>query len=174
MEPRDWPQGSDSTSGRITCLGEPPTYTPGASYGSQPSRLLPAATLAPDPAIDQPWPVSSRQKGSCAHLSLSSSPEPLHRQEDEVSGRPASPTVMLQASLQPHLRVRSLGQPAPEQQRLSAHRSLAQRLKPLVKTRAHRKENVHPPYCCSVLGAPTQICRDTLSKCSSLPRHPQA
>ena len=174
MEPRDWPQGSDSTSGRITCLGEPPMHTPWASYGSQPSLLLPAATLAPDPAIDRPWPVSSRQKGSCAHLSLSSSPEPLHRQEEKVSGQPASPTVMLQASLRPHLRVRSLGQPASGQQRLSAHRGLAQRLKPLVKTRAHRKENVHPPHCCSILGATTQICHDALSKCSSLPRHPQA
>ena len=141
MEPRDGPQGSDSTSGRIMCLGEPPTHTPWANHGSQSSLLLPEATLAPDRANDRAWPVSSRQKGCCAHLSLSLQPRasPLPRRGG-VSGQPASPTVMLQASLQPYLQVRSLGQPATGPQRLNAHRSLAQRLELLVRTRAYRKE----------------------------------
>lgn len=54
MELRDGPQGSDSTPGRITCLGEPPTHTSWVSRGSQSSLLLPAATLAPDRANDRP------------------------------------------------------------------------------------------------------------------------
>lgn len=121
------------------CLGEPPTHTPWVSRGSQ-SSLLPEATLAPDQANDRPWPVSSRQKGCCAHLSLSLQPRASPLPRRGVSGQPASPTVMLQASLQPYLQVRSLGQPATGPQRLKAHRSLAQRLEPLVRTRAHRKE----------------------------------
>lgn len=113
-------------------------------------------------------PVSSRQKGRCAHLSLSLQPRasPLPRRGG-ISGQPASPTVMLQASLQPYLQVRSLGQRATGLQRHGAHCGLAQRPKPLVRTRAHRKENVHLPHTVLLWGRHGPAASRSASACTS-------
>lgn len=144
-------------------LGEPPTHTPWASHGSQPSLL-------PVPPWLQTQPLTSHDPVGQAEGKLCS-PEP----QFQSRASPPPGVRRCQADCKPHSDAarQPAASPSSEVTGPACHQAAKAQCPPQSGQRPARCQDGRAhPHCCSVLGATTRTCHNVLSKCSPPPQAP--